>query len=76
MDGTNTPYRTLVCYKETSIGSYGSVIDPADPLPGQAFGGTRVSALLPMGVRPENALSGTIFQVKFASRQRDHRASG
>src|SRR5712664_1979459 len=32
IDGTNTPYRTLVCYKETSIGGgYGSVIDPADP---------------------------------------------
>jgi len=28
IDGTNTPYRTLVCYKETLASA---VIDPADP---------------------------------------------
>jgi len=37
IDGTNTPYRTLVCYKETLEGA---VIDPADPPFGRVCGGT------------------------------------
>jgi len=63
MDGTNTPYRTLVCYKETSIGSYGSVIDPADPPTWTGFWRDARFSPPADGGRPENALSGTIFQV-------------
>ncbi len=63
-DGTNTPYRTLVCYKETSTnGSYGGVIDPADPPIWTGFWrDTRFSPPADGG-RPENALTGTMSQV-------------
>jgi hypothetical protein len=57
-DGTNTPYRTLVTYKETHANA---VIDPADP---PTWTGTwRDPRFSPPGDggRPENALSGTIF---------------
>jgi Domain of unknown function (DUF4082)/Bacterial Ig-like domain/Bacterial Ig domain len=60
IDGTNTPYRTLVCYKETHANS---VIDPQDP---PTWTGTwRDTRFSPPadGGRPENALSGTIFMV-------------
>ena len=57
-DSSATPYRTMVTYKETRQGP----IDPSsewtgtwrDPSYGAAAGG---------GCRPENSLSGTIFQV-------------
>ena len=58
-DGTNTPYRTLVCYKET----YLDVTDPLDPT---IWTGTwRDPRLSPPadGGRPENAVKGNIFQV-------------
>jgi hypothetical protein len=64
VDGSNTPYRTLVCYKETLIGtSGGGVTDPADP---PTWTGTwRDPRFSPPadGGRPENALTGTLFMV-------------
>jgi hypothetical protein len=59
-DASNTPYRTLVCYKETHANQ---VIDPADP---PTWTGTwRDPRFSPPadGGRPENALTGTIFFV-------------
>ena len=60
IDGSNTPYRTLVSYKETHANA---VLDPADP---PIWTGTwRDVRFSPPadGGRPENALSGTIFTV-------------
>ncbi|HTN44167.1 MAG TPA: DUF4082 domain-containing protein, partial [Nitrospiria bacterium] len=60
IDGTNTSYRTLVCYKETLAGQ---PIDPADP---PTWTGTwRDPRFSPPadGGRPENALTGTLFRV-------------
>ena len=60
IDGTNTPYRTLVCYKETLAGTK---IDPSDP---PTWTGTwRDPAFSPPadGGKPENSLTGTIFAV-------------
>ena len=60
IDGSGTPYRTLVCYKETHANS---VIDPLDP---PTWTGTwRDTRFSPPadGGRPENGLSGTIFMV-------------
>ena len=58
IDGTATPYRTLVSYKETHANA---VIDPLDP---PTWTGTwRDPRFSPPadGGRPENALTGTIF---------------
>jgi N,N-dimethylformamidase beta subunit-like, C-terminal/Domain of unknown function (DUF4082)/Bacterial Ig-like domain/Calx-beta domain/Bacterial Ig domain/Purple acid Phosphatase, N-terminal domain len=58
IDGSNTPYRTLVCYKETHADA------KIDPNP--AWTGTwRDPRFSPPadGGRPENAVSGTIFMV-------------
>jgi len=65
VDGTNTAYRTLVCYKETAANS---VIDPADPP--VWTGWWRDPRFSPPGDggRPENALSGTIFWVNSVRR--------
>jgi hypothetical protein len=60
VDGSNTPYRTLVCYKETHANA---PIDPDDP---PTWTGTwRDPRFSPPadGGRPENALSGTIYYV-------------
>ena len=60
IDGSGTPYRTLVCYKETHANA---VIDPSDP---PTWTGTwRDPRFSPPadGGRPENALAGTIFMV-------------
>ena len=60
IDGTNTPYRTLVCYKETLAGT------PIDPLDPPTWTGTwRDPRFSPPadGGRPENSLMGTIFMV-------------
>lgn len=60
IDGTNTPYRTLVSYKETHANAE---IDPQDP---PTWTGTwRDPRFSPPadGGRPENGLSGTIFMV-------------
>ncbi len=60
MDGTNTPYRTLVCYKETLAGT---AIDPMDPPTWTgAWRDPRFSPPADAG-RPENALTGTLFAV-------------
>jgi len=59
-DSSNTPYRTLVTYKETHANA---VIDPQDP---PTWTGTwRDPRFSPPadGGRPENALTGTIFTV-------------
>ena len=60
IDGTNTPYRTLVCYKETLAGQ---PIDPFDPP--TWTGAWRDPRFSPPadGGRPENSLTGTIFAV-------------
>jgi hypothetical protein len=58
IDGSNTPYRTLVCYKETYAGT------KIDPTP--SWTGTwRDPRLSPPadGGQPENALTGTLFTV-------------
>jgi hypothetical protein len=60
VDGSFTPYRTLVCYKETQANA---PIDPEDP---PIWTGTwRDPRFSPPadGGRPENALSGTTFYV-------------
>ena len=60
IDGSNTPNRTLVCYKETLAFAK---IDPADP---PTWTGTwRDPSFSPPadGGKPENALTGTIFTV-------------
>jgi hypothetical protein len=67
IDGSNTPYRTLVCYKETlgpnSNPSATAAVDPQDP---PTWTGTwRDPAKSPPadGGRPENALTGQLFRV-------------
>jgi hypothetical protein len=64
IDGSNTPYRTLVTYKETLDGR---VLDPQDP---PTWTGTwRDPRFSPPadGGRPENALDGTFFTVNRGS---------
>src|SRR5678815_5374981 len=58
IDGSATPYRTLVCYKETHANA------SIDPTP-EWTGTWRDPRFSPPadGGRPENALSGTIFTV-------------
>ncbi|HKV64346.1 MAG TPA: DUF4082 domain-containing protein, partial [Candidatus Acidoferrum sp.] len=60
IDGTNTPYRTLVCYKETQAGM---PIDPADPPTWTGWWRDPRFSPPADGGRPENALSGTITMV-------------
>ncbi len=59
IDGSNTPYRTLVCYKETHANA------KIDPLPNVWTGTWRDPRFSPPadGGRPENALNGSIFTV-------------
>ena len=56
IDGTNTPYRTLVCYKETFANA---VIDPQDPPTWTGIWQDRRFSPPADGGRPENALTGT-----------------
>ena len=58
IDGSGTPYRTLVCYKENHSNA------KIDPLP-NVWTGTWRSSLPynPEGPQPENALTGQIFTV-------------
>ena len=59
-DGTNTPFRTIICYKETLAFAK---LDPQDP---PTWTGTwRDPTFSPPadGGKPENALTGTIFMV-------------
>jgi hypothetical protein len=63
IDGSNTPYRTLVCYKETR---FNGPLDPLDASPTFTWTGTwRDLRFSPPadGGKPENNLTGTIFQV-------------
>lgn len=63
IDGSATPYRTLVCYKETR---HNSPLDPFDASPTWTWTGTwRDPRNSPPadGGKPENALTGTIFEV-------------
>jgi len=66
-DGTNTPYRTLVCYKETlSANSVPAATPAVDPLDPPTWTGTwRDPSKSPPadGGRPENALTGQLFRV-------------
>jgi hypothetical protein len=57
-DGSDTPYRTLVCYKETTAGAK---IDPTATWTG-TWRDPRLSPPADGG-RPENALTGTLFMV-------------
>ena len=67
IDGSKTPYRTLVCYKETlGPSSTPNAIAAVDPLDPPTWTGTwRDPTKSPPadGGRPENALNGTIFRV-------------
>jgi hypothetical protein len=63
IDGSATPYRTLVCYKETR---HNAPLDPLDASPNWTWTGTwRDPRFSPPadGGKPENRLTGTIFQV-------------
>jgi hypothetical protein len=67
IDGSNTQYRTLVCYKETlgpnSTPTATTAVDPLDP---PTWTGTwRDPSKSPPadGGRPENSLNGTLFRV-------------
>jgi hypothetical protein len=64
IDGSGTPYRTLVCYKETHAGA------KIDPLPNVWTGTWRDPRFSPPadGGRPENALTGTLFTVNDSGR--------
>jgi PKD repeat protein len=59
IDGSNTPYRTLVCYKETHANA------KIDPLPNVWTGTWRDPRFSPPadGGRPENEVNGSIFMV-------------
>ena len=66
IDGDNTPYRTLVWYKETHANASDRSADPTD------WTGTwRDPRFSPPadGGRPENALTGTIFTVECCQRR-------
>lgn len=63
IDGSNTPYRTLVCYKETR---FNAPLDPLDASPNWNWTGTwRDPRFSPPanGGTPENFLTGTMFEV-------------
>ncbi|MBD0415488.1 DUF4082 domain-containing protein [Oryzicola mucosus] len=55
IDGSGTPYRTMVCYKET----WGTSVDPSDT----GTGTWRDPRYADPGQEPENSLIGTMFSV-------------
>jgi N,N-dimethylformamidase beta subunit-like protein/uncharacterized protein DUF4082/Big-like domain-containing protein len=67
IDGSNTPYRTLVCYKETlgpnSTPTATAAVDPTDPPTWTGTWRDPTKSPPADGGRPENALNGTIFRV-------------
>ncbi|MCU1271981.1 MAG: hypothetical protein JWN74_3275, partial [Acidobacteriaceae bacterium] len=67
IDGSNTPYRTLVCYKETlgpnSTPSATAAVDPLDPPTWTGTWRDPTNSPPSDGGRPENALTGTLFKV-------------
>src|SRR5258708_26668984 len=60
IDGANTAYRTLECYKET-LANAG--IDPQDPPTWTGICRDPRFSPPPHGVRPENSLRATLFWV-------------
>ncbi len=60
IDGTSTPYRTLVCYKESSANA---VIDPRDPPTWTGLWQDPRFSPPADGGHSENALTGTMFEV-------------
>jgi hypothetical protein len=58
VDGSGTPYRTLVCYKETWAGT--DTLDPTSEWTG-TFRDPRFTPPTVGGANPENALTGTMF---------------
>ncbi len=61
IDGSATPYRTLVCYKETH--NFPNNADPADPPTWTGTWRDPRNSPPADGGRPENALLGTLFTV-------------
>src|SRR5271166_642383 len=59
IDGTSTPYRTLVCYKET----FGDVVDPMDPPLWTGTWQDPTKSPPADGGQPQNLLTGTFFKV-------------
>jgi Domain of unknown function (DUF4082)/Bacterial Ig domain len=59
IDGTNTPYRTMVCYKET----FGNAADPQDPPTWTGTWRDPTKSPPADGGRPENALTGTLYKI-------------
>ncbi len=61
VDGSNTPYRTMVCYKEGTLGE-NNCGGKCDPLPDVWTGLWRDGCAFPLadGCEPENSLSGQI----------------
>ena len=62
-DGTNTPYRTMVCYKET----YGDVTDPLDPPTWTGTWRDPTNSPPADGGQPENGVKGNIFIMNSAN---------
>jgi Domain of unknown function (DUF4082)/Bacterial Ig domain len=60
IDGTNTPNRTLVCYKETL--AFGK-IDPSEPTTSTGTWRDPLFGPPSDGYKPENALTGNLFMV-------------
>src|SRR5260370_16728849 len=56
IDGTNTPYRTLVCYKETFVNA---VIDPKDPPTWTGIWQDGRLSPTPAAFRPQNQVTRT-----------------
>jgi hypothetical protein len=67
IDGTNTPFRTLVCYKETLGPNSNPVataaVDPLDPPTWTGTWRDPIKSPPADGGRPENALTGQLFRV-------------
>jgi len=63
IDGSNTPYRTLVCYKET----YGDVKDPLDPPTWTGTWRDPTKSPPADGGQPENAVKGNLFRMNSAN---------
>ena len=67
IDGSNTPNRTLVCYKETlgpnSVPTATAMQDPLDPPTWTGTWRDAIKSPPADGGRPENALTGQLFRV-------------
>ena len=67
IDGSNTPYRTLVCYKETlgpnSQPPGTAAVDPLDPPTWTGTWRDPIKSPPADGGKPENALTGQLFRV-------------